>query len=255
MKPYYQHAGITIYHGDCREILPPLDAADLVVTSPPYNQLADLPVSGSGLWGKSTGGAGFLRKWQSDNYYDSLPEADYQRLQNKIFEQIKVKETASLFYNHQIRWRDGMCLHPAKWFRPVGWSMRQEIVWDRGGGMMFNARMFCRFDERLLWFVKASWKWNQSAVGYGTIWRLAREQQQQGKEHPVAFPIEIPARCIEATTDVGDLVLDPYCGSGTTLRAAKDLNRRAIGIEIEERYCEIAAKRLSQEVLQFEAQS
>lgn len=69
--------------------------------------------------------------------------------------------------------------------------------------------------------------------------------------HPCPFPLELPKRCIAATTDLGDVVLDPFMGSGTTLRAAKDLGRKAIGIEIEERYCEIAAKRLAQEVLDF----
>ncbi len=119
---------------------------------------------------------------------------------------------------------------------------------------MFNARMFCRFDERILWFVSdAEWKWNQEMVGLGTIWRAGKIQQAQGKEHPVEFPSAIPANCIAAASAAGDVVLDPFMGSGTTLRAAKDLGRRAIGIEIQERYCEIAAKRLSQQVLPLEA--
>ncbi len=115
---------------------------------------------------------------------------------------------------------------------------------------MMNARMFCKFDERIIWFVRGdSWKWNQPSTGLGTIWRIAREQQQQGKLHPVAFPLAIPIRCISATTDPGDLVLDPFMGSGTSLLAARDCGCRAIGIEVEERYCEIAAKRLEQGVL------
>ena len=66
------------------------------------------------------------------------------------------------------------------------------------------------------------------------------------------FPEELPALVIAALSDQGSLVLDPFMGSGTTIVAAKRLGRKAIGIEIEERYCEIAAKRLAQEVLQWD---
>lgn len=252
MIPYYDHGGITIYNGDCREILPSLSDIALVVTSPPYNQMAHMDRPSSGMWNKSNGGAGFQRLWRENGYRDDMPESDYQEWQNAIMEEIGgvCRDDASLFYNHQVRWRDGECLHPVRWFHPGGWAMRQEIIWNRGGGMMFNARMFVRFDERILWFVRGKkWTWNQSAVGYGTIWNIAREQQQQGKKHPVAFPKELPARCIGAASNPGDVVLDPFMGSGTTLRAAKDMGRRAIGIEIEEKYCEIAAKRMGQEVL------
>lgn len=249
MKPYYEQDGITIYHGDCRDVLPSLPPIDCVVTSPPYNQLGSLPKKGSGLWGKTSGGAGFLHAWEGGKYEDAIPETEYQEIQNSIFSSISANASASLFYNHQLRWRDSVCIHPIQWFQPEGWRLRQEILWDRGGGMMFNARMFVRFDERILWFTKKTWKWNQECVGYSTIWRIAREQQQQGKAHPVAYPKSIPARCIEATTVSDALVLDPYMGGGTTLVAAKELRRRAIGIEIDERYCELAAKQLAQGVL------
>lgn len=66
--------------------------------------------------------------------------------------------------------------------------------------------------------------------------------------HPAVYPLELAAWMINLVCASGARVLDPFMGSGTTLRAAKDLGRKAIGIEVEERYCEIAARRLSQEV-------
>lgn len=247
MKPYYEDGQVTLYHGDCRDILPTLPMVDCTVTSPPYNQIGGLPTKGSGLWGQSAGGAGFLRAWHEAGYPDSMDEYEYQEWQRDTFTQVAAitRPTGSLFYNHQLRWRDGKCLHPIEWFYPRGWRLRQEIIWDRRCGMMFNARMFVRFDERILWFVRGdTWKWNQKSVGQGTIWHIAPEQQQQGKKHPVAYPLEIPKRCITATTDPGDLILDPFAGSGTTLLAAKLEGRRAIGIELEEKWCEVTANRL-----------
>ncbi|MCO5213719.1 MAG: site-specific DNA-methyltransferase [Caldilinea sp.] len=231
----------TLYLGDCRDMLPTLPNVDAVVTSPPYNTLAGIPSKPSGIWGQISGGGRWVADLATNGYHDDMPESDYVDWQNDLFGQINVSETASLFYNHQIRWRDGVLLHPIQWFHPTGWNLRQEIVWDRCGGMMFNARMFCRFDERILWFVRDKWKWNQESVGFGTVWRIARAQN---KEHPVAFPDEIPKRCIAASTDSGDIVLDPFMGSGTTALACVSLGRKFIGIEREPKYFDIACRRI-----------
>ena len=236
--------GVTLYLGDCREILPTLGKVDAVVTSPPYNQLEGLNSKPSGLWGDNSGGLGFVKAWQENGYADAQDESEYQRNQNTLFGLIAgaCNPTASLFYNHQLRWRDGHILHPVDWFKPDGWRLRSEIIWDRGGGMMFNARMFVRFDERILWFVRSErWKWNQDYVGLGTIWRIARAQN---KEHPVAYPVELPTNCIGAATDSGDTILDPFMGSGTTGVAAVKLGRKFIGIEIEPKYFDIACRRI-----------
>lgn len=238
--------GCVLYLADCRDALHLLSGIDLIITSPPYNQMSSLSGAPSGIWGKSGGGLGFVNKWQKDGYKDDLPENDYQIAQNDIFSALVkcCNPSASLFYNHQLRWRDGKCLHPITWFTPDSWMLRQEIIWDRGGGMMFNARMFVRFDERILWFTLSSdHKWNQSSVGNGTIWRIPREQN---KEHPVAFPIEIAVRSILAVTDHGDTVCDPYMGSGTVLAACAALGRKGIGIEISEKYFEIACRRVEE---------
>lgn len=254
MTPYYEQDGVTIYHGDCRDAFAsiPDDSVDCIVTSPPYNQMSSMEGSPSGMRKQRSGGLGFQMAWANRGYEDDLDEDVYQTSQRQIFGGMSrriAKHSASLFYNHQLRWRSGDVLHPVRWFTPNGWRLRQEIVWNRSNGNMLNARMFVRFDERILWFVREKWKWNQEAVGFGTVWTVAPMHQSQGKEHPVEFPEQIPKRCILATTDIGDTVLDPFMGSGTTLVAAKRLGRKAIGIELEEKYCEIAAGRLQQGAL------
>lgn len=251
MRPYYDEGGVTIYCGDCREVLPRISGVACTVTSPPYNTLASIAgKKPSGLWAQRGGGAGFVEAVSSNGYPDDVPELEYQAQQIKIIGLVADASLpdASLFYNHKIRWRDSKPLFPVEWLKSEKWTMRQEIIWSRGGSMMFNARMFAVSDERILWMVKpgSTWKWNQESVGFLTVWPIGHIEN---KPHPVAFPTEIPTRCIEATTASGDLVLDPFVGSGTTLVAARQLGRRAIGIEIEERYCEIAAKRLAQAAL------
>ncbi len=253
MRPYYEQDGITIYHGDCREILPSLSDVACVFTSPPYNQLGSrIPENASGIWGKSNGGAGFVRA-VSGGYADDMDESEYQAWQNELFGMIAgaCREGASLFYNHKCRWRGGVLLHPVLWFHPVGWDLRADLIWDRRRSMTFNARMWAPSEERVLWFVKpgAPWVWNQpKGEDLFSVWRV---NITQNKPHPCSYPDALPRRGITATTNPGDVVLDPFMGSGTTLVAARDEGRRAIGIEIEERYCEIAAKRLAQGVLPF----
>jgi len=241
---------VKLWLGDCMEVLASLEvnAVDTTITSPPYNQLETIdPSKLTGIWGIK-GASGKAKGAFTDNgYFDGMEEADYQRWQNELFAIIGhvTRDSGSMFYNHQIRWRDGLLLHPVQWFTPRGWHLRQEIIWDRGGGMMMNARMFCRFDERVLWFDKGNRKWNQSSVGHGTVWRIAREQN---KEHPVAYPEEVPLRCLEASTTEGDIVLDPFMGSGTTGAVAVRTGRSFLGIEKEPKYFEIAKQRILDEL-------
>lgn len=262
MKPYYEdaHSGITIYHGDCREVLPNISGVRCTVTSPPYNTLgARMPTSGTG---KMRGDA-WLAKVNSRGYADDLDEDTYAEWQRQVALMVADAGTAdaSFFYNHKVRYRGGVLVHPLDIVRSFGqWVVRQEIIWARDGGIAFNARMFCPSDERVYWLVRPSspgigtpggYVWNQSSSANMTVWRIRQEMGVDG--HPCPYPPSLPKRCIAATTEPGDVVLDPFMGSGTTLRAAKDLGRKAIGIELEERYCEIAAKRLAQGVLDFGA--
>jgi len=246
MKPYYTDSACTIYHGDCRGVLPDISGISCAVTSPPYNQKID-QFKASGF--KAEGNAQWAKRISS-SYGDSIDESEYRRIQVEVLDLIfeSSVENASCFYNHKCRWRDGELLHPIDIVRDSRWNIRQEIIWARHGSLTQNARMFPPSEERIYWLRKGDFRWNEDANRWMSVWRLDSAKMTQ---HPVCFPSQIPERAIFATTGEGQLVLDPFMGSGTTLRAAKDLGRKAIGIEIEERYCEIAAQRLSQEVLQF----
>ena len=198
--------------------------------------------------------SGWSTKVKAKGYADEMTEPEYVAWQQDIAAAAAAAcvAGASMFYNHKLRYRDKAPVHPLDIVRRFDdWDLRQEIIWARDGGMALNARMFCPSDERIYWMVKpgAQHKWNQTSASQMSVWKMRQEIGIDG--HPCPYPIALPTRCISAVTDIGDIVLDPFAGSGTTLRAAKDLGRKAIGIELEERYCEIAAARCAQEVLEL----
>ncbi len=206
-KPYYEEPGITIYHGDCREILPHLPKVDLVLTDPPYGIGAS---SGVGKYGiKKWGGSKDL-KWD-----EAIPTREAFDI---------VLASGSL----QIIWGMNYFQLPAT---------RKYLVWDKGAG--FRQRTFAECE--LAW---CSWDGNSEIYTRDPL--ACRDYK--GKDHPTQKPIELFKWCIDIA-GAAKTILDPFMGSGTTLRAAKDLGRQAIGIEIEEKYCEIAVNRLRQEVL------
>ena len=249
--PYYSDDYVTLYHGDCRDVLPTLSGVACVVTSPPYNTLGSrIPSKPTGIHADSA----WASKVVDTGYFDDMPEGEYVSWQVAVADAIAdaCDPGASFFYNHKLRYRDKAPVHPIDIVRQFdGWDLRQELIWARGGGMALNARMFCPSDERIYWMVKpgADYKWNQASAGQMSVWKMTPEVGIDG--HPCPYPTALPTRCIAATTDPGDVVLDPFVGSGTTARAAIDLGRRAIGIDKSEAYLEIAAKRLAQGVLDF----
>lgn len=250
VEPYYADEYVTLYHGDAMEVLPSLSGVACVVTSPPYNTLGERHTDRGGMHG----GSKWTAKVVEHGYADDMAEPEYVEWQRSIASALAAASMpgASFFYNHKIRYRDRAPVHPIDIVRQFdGWELRQEIVWARDGGMALNARMFCPSDERIYWMFKpgAPHKWNQASASQMSVWRMRQEIGIDG--HPCPYPLQLPTRCIAATTDPGDLVLDPFVGSGTTARAAMDLRRRCIGIDRSEAYLEIAAKRLAQGVLDF----
>jgi modification methylase len=255
VKPFYQHAGISIYNGDCRDVIPALPPADLVFTSPPYN-LGGAPWPHLGHWkpGDSPGGKS---KWRNGNdgsggvtyasHADTMPHAEYVEWQRSVLRLCwdGLSASGAIFYNHKPRVIGGKLWLPLE-LNP-NLPLRQIVIWKRAGGMNFNPTAYVPTHEWIMIFARESWRLrDKSASGAGDVWSVP---QRADKEHPAPFPIDLPRHAIE-TTKPG-LILDPFAGTGTTLQAAKQLGRDAIGIEIEERYCEIAARRLEQEVLQL----
>ena len=230
MKPYYEQDGITIYNADCREVLPTLEPVDLVFTSPPYN-----------LGG--TRGTHFDRL--SDgyaSYSDDLPLAEYIVWQKECLTDIwnALSDTGAIFYQHKPITKGNEVRLPTD-LNP-GLPLRQIITWDRGSGFQRTHWHYVPRYEWILLFSKDGFRINNLSTD--DLWQIPFDT---GKAHPAAYPLALPKTAI-ASTDA-ETILDPFMGSGTTLRAAKDLGRNAIGIEIEERYCEIAANRLAQGVL------
>ena len=247
--PYYQDDRCTIYHADCLDVLPHLSGVAMCVTSPPYNQLGSrMPDKPSGMHAET--------RWVSNTkttcYADDMDEDDYEKWIAKVLRGCAdaLRPGGSLFLNHKCRWREKRLLHPIDLVRGIeSLTLRQELIWCRAGSTTLNARLFAPNAERIYWLIRdgGDWIWNQEAASWLSVWQISQDRSANG--HPCPFPATIPRRCIVATTNEGDLVFEPFCGSGTTLRAAKDLGRRAIGCDLEERYCEMAAKRLEQGVL------
>ena len=246
-EPYYSHAGITIYHADCRAILPHV-TADVVVTSPPYNTLP-LSARPSGLHAERRSGVNQWMTRASLGYSDNMPESDYQSWLCGIMHLCSDRVRGLVWMNHKVRYRDGAAVHPIRF---IDLPIYAEVVWDRRVSMALNCKRFAPSHEGL-WAFGVPHVWNDEYNTRMTVWAIPFDRDPN--DHPCAFPLEIARRPILSSSDEDDTILDPFMGSGTTLVAAKQLGRKAIGIEIEERYCEIAAKRLAQEVLPLEPEA
>lgn len=217
MKPYYEHAGITIYHGDCREVLPSLEA-DLVLADPPYGIALENHAAGKerrvGSFSISGDDSKYLSAWIAD--YCFVREWPLVCFGSPKAEFAKCKQT--------LIWDKGPAVggggDPMRY-----WKFTYELVHISGTDILNGQR-----DSAVLKY-----------------WLGPQDSQL----HPAQKPCDLLEYLINKTTRPGMTVVDPFCGSGSTLVAAKNSACKAIGIEIEEKYCEIAAKRLSQEVLQF----
>jgi len=219
VSPYYEHAGITIYHGDCREILPSLPKVDAVITDPPYGI----------AWSRGINNA------RSSKAHAGIKGDVDTSCRDEAFSLITCPAIAF-----------------GSFYAPFPRDTKQVLIWAKpnDAGVVGSTTGFRRDAEPI--FLIGDWetrKVERSSVLRSCHEGISAIATETG--HPHTKPLDLIESLIYWSN--AQTILDPFMGSGTTLVAAKNLGRKAIGIEIEEKYCEIAAKRLSQEVFDFPA--
>lgn len=202
IRPYYEDDFVTLYQGDCREILPHV-TADIAVTDPPYNASKDYGV-----------------------HDDAMSRDEYQAWCFEWFDLLPERRIVFPGVGNQWVWAPKEPKAVACWYKPG----------NPGGGGPFQ---FCEWEPILLWGVNFK---------LSDVFHFSISTQNDTGEHPCPKPLRLMRSVLDRLRTPGSII-DPFAGTGSTLRAAKDLGRTAIGIEIEERWCEVAASRLAQEVL------
>jgi site-specific DNA-methyltransferase (adenine-specific) len=246
VTPYYDDGTVALYHGDARVIVPELDLSDVaaVVTDPPYGDTS-LP------WDR----------WQT-GWIDALPAA---------VRQMWCFGSMRMFLAHHGE------------FERAGWAYAQEVVWEKHNGSGFHADRFKRVHEFATHWYRGPWssldvtpqfvaeatartvRRKTRPAHTGHIEASAYRSVDGGPKlqrsviycrsmhgsaiHPTEKPVGILEPLIRYSSAPGDLILDPFAGSGAVLDAARLASRRAVGVEADERYCEVASARLSQAVL------
>lgn len=240
-KPYYQDDACQIFHGDCREILPLLDAnsASLVITDPPY-------VSGARRDANLSARGSMLRSLEDVDWFshDAMTSWGFDWFLRGVLPSLaRVISPGSHAYWFSD-WRQMPNLYGL--LESHGYRVNNCLVWRKPH---FGMGVYWRNQYENIIF--ASWGQPSPMLrkDRGNVLD-SPAVSSKARRHPTEKPVYLIARLIDAVP--GEVVLDPFAGCGPTLHAAKNLGRKAIGIEIEERYCEIAAKRLAQEVLPLE---
>ena len=232
IKPYYEEPGITIYNADCRDVLPQLEPVDLVLTDPPYGEdqaIWDGDKPPEVIW---------------DFFYHSLKEGGrlfYFGFWGHADWVLTNAKRVGLIPQSRIIW----------WFRtgrPEKLSFREDTeeswYFSKGEPSTFNP------DEDLEPYEdEANYaRYGRKGKHPGTVWIASRifHNHPENFGHETQKPKTLLEKMIRISSNQGQTILDPFMGSGTTLRACKDLGRKAIGIEICEAYCKIAVERLKQ---------
>jgi site-specific DNA-methyltransferase (adenine-specific) len=213
--PYYEDEWVTLWHGDCREVTAWLEA-DVLVTDPPYG------MAYAGFGGR---------------------KGEPRRSRAAVT--IAGDETAALRDEVLAAWGDGPAIVFGTWRTPRPEATRALVVWHKlGAGGMGDLSMPWLSSHVEIYVLGSGFVGKRSDSVLPVKCLMSADAERP--DHPTPKPVGLMERLV--LTTVGT-VADPFAGSGSTLLAAKNLGRRAVGIEVEEKYCEIAAQRLSQDTL------
>jgi site-specific DNA-methyltransferase (adenine-specific) len=232
-EPYFDDGQVTIYCGDARDILPALqpESVDLIATDPPY-------------------GVDYVTARRSRSHHLVSPVANDDSL-NILCDVLPMLDRALADNRHIYAFAAPTRIGDAATILADFWQIKNLIVWDKGDagtvgdldagyGVNWEAVIYASKGRRPL-------NGKRPRCVYRYEWSGTRDPV-----HPTVKPVGLMSWLIAKSSNDGELVLDPFMGSGPTLRAARDLGRRVIGIELREDYCEIAVKRLQQAVLPLE---
>ncbi len=220
---YFKDEAVVIYHADCRDILPsiPDKSIDLVLTDPPY-------------------GVSFKKKgepYMIGDHINPLPWL-YPNL-HKI-----LKDDGAVFAFSSMSYVTESLLSFQTYFK-----LHNIIIWDKINPIYPRSKAHFRLQyEPILYGSKGLHNLKNKKSGDVIQCQIPRGNI---RKHPTQKPVDLIKTILNSTLDTKEIILDPFLGSGTTAYCAKKLGRKCIGIEIEEKYCEIAAKRLSQSVMRL----
>ena len=219
---------MTIYHGDCREVLPLLGPVDLVLTDPPY-------------------GVAYQSNYRLKQFLPIAGDADGNIARLGLTLSLKqLRSHRHVYAFGRMEWGELPITSPV------------ELIWDKGNRSGGNVRLPWGMAHEYIQFgVYVPSKANRqrghgrlaARLRRGSVLSVPRIDGLAVQRHPTEKPVLLMRMLMESSSIIGDMVLDPFMGSGSTLVAAALESRKAIGIEIEERYCEIAAKRMAQSVM------
>ncbi len=230
--------------GDCLSEMRKIDSdsVSVIVTSPPYNKKG---LSG----GKVNPGNQVWKKFNIDysTYDDNLSEDDYQTWMIELLNEMMriIKPDGSIFFNHKPRRHNNRVYLPTDFISRSNLSLYQLIIWNRLSSPNIRKDVLLPCTEHIYWLTKGkpkTYKENLDKEFHSEVWTI---NPDKGNSHPAPFPEKLVENCILLSTEKGDLVLDPFLGSGTTAVVSKRLERDFTGIELDESYMNLSKTRLT----------